>query len=100
MAEFKSESAKATQTLPHKIIMENRENASISGVLDVVSFDENVITAQIEKGALIIKGAGLHIKNLNLDGGLLSIDGTINNVTYEDAGILGKKGALLTRIFK
>ena len=85
----------------HKIIMEQRCNAVITGVIDVMSFDEGLVVADTESGTMVIKGAGLHISNLNLDNGHLDINGEINSITYDTRGSYGKnKQSLVSRIFK
>ena len=85
----------------HKIILEQRANAAITGVTDVVSFDEASIIADTESGALVIKGVELHISNLNLENGLLELTGEVNSITYDIRGSYGKnKKSLMGRIFK
>ena len=59
----------------HKIILEEREKLSITGVTDVIAFDEESITADTDMGVITIRGEGLHISKLNLDEGVLQTDG-------------------------
>lgn len=85
----------------HTVTMEKREKISITGVLDVISFDEEMIVAETEMGALILKGINLHVNKLNLEKGDLDIDGEIYSLTYEENGSIGKdKGSLFSKIFK
>ena len=49
------------QITNQNIIMENRENLSISGIKSVENFDENIIVLQSDMGELTIKGEKLHI---------------------------------------
>ena len=49
------------------LILENREKLSISGVLDVLSFDDQVVIIETELGLLTIKGENLKISKLSLD---------------------------------
>jgi len=83
----------------HKIIIDKRENATVSGVVDVISFDEDSVTAETEQGVIVIKGVNLHVNSINLDSGLLEIDGGIDSVNYEESGLKGK-GSLFGKIFK
>jgi len=86
---------------PHTVTIDRRKNASITGVLDVISFDEDAIIAETELGVLILHGNGLHINRLNLESGELEIDGEIENLTYEDDGHYGKnKTSILSKLFK
>ena len=85
----------------HKIILDRRERISISGVLDVISFDEESVCAETDLGTLIIKGQSLHVNSLELGTGQLEIDGEIDSLHYEKNGKPGKnKGSILKNIFK
>lgn len=85
----------------HSIKMDNRENIFITGVNDVISFDEETVVADTNMEILIIHGRNLHVNKLNLDEGQLSIDGEIDGIRYEQQGSLGKnKTSLFNKIFK
>lgn len=86
--------------LPHNVIMEGREKLSVSGVEDVESFDEETIVLYTTKGMLIVKGMELHIEKLSLDGGDLSVEGTIDSLRYEEETRSGGGGGLISRLFK
>ncbi len=68
--------------MPHSLILKDRSQLTLSGVTDVDSFDENLITAYTDYGELTVKGEGLHISVLNTDTGELSIDGKVSSLTY------------------
>ena len=83
--------------MAHHIMLEEREQLSISGVEEVESFDENTILLTTAQGALEIQGEGLHIEKLSLDGGDLRVEGQVNALIYEtDAGHRG--GGFLARL--
>ena len=84
---------------PHHLILEGREQLSVSGVEEVESFDENTIVMYTSRGTLIVRGQGLHIEKLSLDGGDLKVEGDIDSLTYEDSG-REKAGGLLARLFR
>jgi len=86
----------------HTLMLDQRETLSMTGIVDVESFDENMVAAETEKGLLIIKGDNLHVNRLNLDSGELDIEGNITNIGYEDnhGGYAVKKGSLFGKIFK
>ena len=50
----------------HKLILQNRGNASITGVTDVVSFDECQVILDTDQGLLTLKGKGLHVSRLTI----------------------------------
>lgn len=84
--------------IPHHLILEGREQLSVSGVEEVESFDENQIVMYTTKGALIVRGEGLHIEKLSLDGGDLKVEGVIESLTYEESQ--RDKGGFLSRLFR
>lgn len=83
-------------TAPHKITLEGRSRLSVTGVTDVESFDETMVVLKTNRGTLVIRGSGLHLQNLNLDGGQVSADGTVDSFLYEDDG---KKGGFFSRLW-
>ncbi|MNY79746.1 Spore protein YabP [compost metagenome] len=65
------------------------------------SFDSEEFLLETEMGYLMIKGSNLHIKNLNLEQGLVAIEGLVNELAYVDgAGSGGKSKGLLGKLFK
>jgi len=86
----------------HAINIIRRESLAATGVLDVISFDEETIIAETELGILVIKGINLHVNRLNLENGELAIDGEVNSVSYEDSGGYSKGGrsSLLGKLFR
>ncbi|MCI9557033.1 sporulation protein YabP [Oscillospiraceae bacterium 50-16] len=83
--------------LGHHIILEEREQLSISGVEEVESFDENTILLTTARGPLEIQGEGLHIEKLSLDGGDLRVEGRVDALIYTSEG--RERGGLLSRLF-
>ena len=59
-----------TSTLTNVIqnlVLENREKLNVSGVNDVLSFDDQVVIMETELGLLTIKGENLKINKLSID---------------------------------
>ena len=83
-------------SLPHSLVLDERERLSISGVSDVTSFDESAVIAETSLGVLVVRGEGLHIERLSLDTGELVLEGEVASLEYEQprAG-----GGLLRRLF-
>ena len=86
-----------TQPLPHQLIMQDRKQIEVTGVSDVDSFDENTVTAYTSLGELLIRGKGLHIRQLNLETGSLSVEGQIESLTYSEAV---RTGGFFGRLFR
>lgn len=83
------------------IILENREKLNITGILDVFSFDDQIIIIETELGLLTIKGENLKINKLSLDTSDFTVDGNISSLTYSDSDGNSKKNkSILSKIFK
>lgn len=82
------------------IILENREKLSISGVLDVLSFDDQIVILETELGLLTVKGENLRINKLSLDTGEVIIDGEIYNLGYSEKDSNQKTSGFLGKIFR
>ncbi|ORX23554.1 sporulation protein YabP [Thermoanaerobacterium sp. PSU-2] len=86
---------------PQNISVQNREKMQITGVDNVVSFDDETVVLETSMGILTIKGQELHINKLNLDDGNVSIDGELISIVYSDkGGLMGKSGGFLSRMFR
>ena len=83
------------------LVLENREKLSISGVLDVLSFDDQVVIVETELGLLTIKGEDLRINKLSIDTSEVVVEGDIYSMNYSEKDLDKKSGtSLLGKIFK
>lgn len=82
------------------LVLENREKLSISGVLDVLSFDDQVVVVETELGLLNIKGDNLRINKLSLDTSEVIVEGNVYSLNYSDKNPDKKSGSLIGKIFK
>lgn len=71
-------------TKPQKLILDNRKNLSLTGVEDVLGFNEETVSLNTTAGDLIVKGAKLHISKLDLDKGEVEIDGLVSFLQYTE----------------
>lgn len=69
---------------PHSVILEERMKLTVTGVDEVLSFDENEVTMRTSRGSLIVRGSELHVGKLAIDTGELGIDGTVSDLLYEE----------------
>ncbi len=88
-----------TPTGPHHLILENREKLSLSGVTDVDCFDERMINLFTTYGELTIKGRGLHINDVSVESGDMSITGDIWSLQYGERDRRGPL-SLLGKLFR
>lgn len=84
----------------NNIVIENREKITISGVTDVLSFDDQIIIVETNLGLLTIKGENLRINKLNIDTSDFSLNGKIAGLSYSDGAFDSKQNSLLGKIFK
>ncbi|NJD01057.1 MAG: sporulation protein YabP [Ruminiclostridium sp.] len=94
------EDKKTPKPKVQNLILENRERLSVSGVIDVESFNDESVIVDTELGALIVRGADLHINKLNIDSSELSIEGDIMSCEYSDRDGSRSKGGFFARMFK
>lgn len=74
-----------TISLPHKLTLNERKQLTMTGVTEVVSFDEEAVVLKTCMGLLTIHGQALQLKNLSLDGGQVAVEGTVAAMIYEEA---------------
>jgi sporulation protein YabP len=84
----------------HRLVMEERERVSLSGVRKVQSFEEKEIVLDTDMGMLSIKGEKLGIKQLDLQQGLVDIEGRVEIMAYARQGGKGGRAGLWDRILR
>ena len=83
------------------LLLESREKLTVSGVSDVLSFDDQIVIIETDLGLLTIKGENLKINKLNIDTSDFILNGKINSLSYSECGFEGNKGTnILGKIFK
>ncbi len=85
--------------MAHKLSMNERDSLFVTGVMDVISFDEETIITETEKGTLILHGTDLHVIKLSVENGELEVGGYIYSINYEDSNFLKEK-SIFGKIFK
>ena len=100
MIDERKMSSSVNTNIIQNIILENREKITISGVLDVLSFDDQIIILETELGLLSIKGDSLKINKLSIDTGDVIVEGDIINLGYSEKDFERKNGSILGKIFK
>ena len=69
---------------PHKISLDQRQKLAVTGVTEVVSFDDTAVVLRTELGALLVQGRDLQLKTLSVDGGQVEVDGSVSALNYEE----------------
>lgn len=74
----------AEERLAHKVILNERKNLNITGVSEVMSFEEDLVVLKTSLGTLLVQGRGLKLKTLSPDGGQVAVEGTVSAMSYQE----------------
>ena len=86
---------------PHRLMMQNQSSLSITGIRDVVSFDENQVVLDTDMGLLTMKGKDLHVSRLTLEKGEVDVDGTVDSLVYSSNESYRRSGeSFFNRLFR
>ena len=82
------------------LFLENRNKLNVSGVKDVLSFDDELVAIETELGLLTVKGENLKINKLSIDTGDVIVEGEINNMGYTEHSKREQEKGILSKIFR
>lgn len=68
--------------MAHKVILTGRNQGIVTGVNEVIEFDNNVIDLDTSMGRLVIKGKDMKVKGINLEKGEAEIEGSVDSFIY------------------
>ena len=71
------------EQFPHKLTLNERKSLTMSGVTEVVSFEETAVVLKTSLGLLTVQGQELKLKTLSLEGGQMEVDGEVSALIYE-----------------
>ena len=69
--------------MSHNVIIENRRRMSVTGVLQVVAYDEFHIVLKTDYGSLIIQGRDLVAGEISSQNNTLKLTGSIETLQYK-----------------
>ncbi len=69
------------------IILENRGKLSVSGVEEVLHFDEGTVILRTALGELSVHGEKLRVESLQVENGELSVTGRIGALSYAEESV-------------
>ncbi|MCC8357127.1 MAG: sporulation protein [Oscillospiraceae bacterium] len=75
-----------TPAAPHRLTMDERQTSWMTGVEEVVSFDENEVAVRTVQGLLSVRGTGLKVDKLEKTSGELTISGMVTDLDYQESG--------------
>ncbi len=84
------------KTSKGSIMIFERKSISLTGVVDILNFDETAVVMSTELGTLSVEGYEMHIKKMDIESGNVDIDGEIAGVMYIDdtsrkKGLFGRR---------
>lgn len=83
-------------SLPHKLTLSERSKLTITGVTEVVSFDEETVALHTQQGDLLVQGRDMHMKTLSVEGGQVVVEGQIDALGYRQSA---SGGGFFRRLF-
>lgn len=82
------------------INLENRKRMTLTGVEEVISFDELKILLNTSLGFLTIKGSNLKMNKLDVQNGDVIITGNIGYIVYSGKEAKKEKENIIKKLFK
>ena len=80
--------------------LEDRKKLVLTGILEVISFDDEKISLNTKLGNLSIKGEGLKMNKLDVQDGEVIIVGTVVSIIYSGKNVAKNKENIIKRIFQ
>ena len=88
------------EDLRSNIVSENRKKLVLTGVEEVISFDDEKILLNTKLGFLTIKGSELKMNKLDVQNGDVIIVGNISSIVYSNKEIKKEKESIISKLFK
>ena len=79
---------------PHQLTLLERSHQAVTGVTDVIRFDEEAVILRTDLGILVVQGSQLQLKTL--EGGKAAVEGKISAIHYEENR---QRGGFMHRLF-
>ena len=77
------------EPMGHDLTLRNRQRLTMTGVTEVLSFDEAAVILRTALGRLSVHGEELQLKTLSVDQGQVEVQGQISGLLYEEEGKTG-----------
>ena len=66
----------------HMLKLMGRAELTVTGVTEVARFEEDGVLLMTDMGQLLIQGEQLQLKELSVEGGRVSVSGTVHAMSY------------------
>ena len=74
----------AQEQMPHRLTLSERSRLTVTGVTEVISFEDTQVILQTAMGLLTVQGSQLQLKNLSLEGGQVAVAGEVTALIFEE----------------
>lgn len=98
--ELKRDNAENLENKKSSLMLENRSKLTLTGVAEVISFDDKTITLDTKLGTLTIRGQDLKMQKLDVQNGDVSIVGRVNSCIYTTAESKKDNQSIIARLFR
>lgn len=68
----------------HRLSLTDRKKLTMTGVTEVISFEDTAVVLGTVLGTLIVQGEQLQLKTLSLEGGQVEVDGNVSALVYRE----------------
>lgn len=75
----------------HELHLKSRRQMSVDGVKDIIGFDETTVQMITACGDMTVEGSGLHIGVLDVEKGIVCLEGEIESIYYSDSDNIEKR---------
>ena len=79
----------AEREVAHVLTLDGRKSLTMTGVTEVVSFDDGLVVLRTALGTLVVQGKDLQLKTLSLEGGQVAVEGEVCALIYEEPRLGG-----------
>ena len=79
-----------------RVTLEGRRVLRVTGVKEILRFDEELVVLQTADRLLVIRGEELALRSLTPEDGRVEVRGRVNGLSYEQGG---QEKGLLRRLF-
>ena len=86
----------ADLSMGHELVLDQRKKLTMTGVTEVLRFEDTAVVLQTSLGTLTVLGQDLRLKTLSTEGGQMAVTGEVSALTYEEPR---PAGGWLRRLF-
>ena len=77
------------EKMPHALSLTERNQLTVYGVTEVVSFEENAVVLRTGLGTLVVQGRDMQLKTLAPEDGQVIVEGRVSALVYEEPRTTG-----------